>query len=195
MNEDKRKKISRYALYGLYFAVCAALPLLVGMLPRKYGVEWIVGWPTFLSNLLVWSPVIAVFTHTLLKLLKQPLDEKFTKKKKKLSVLFFGLLCAFYIGMCIVMSFSIQWRKVDRYERSPSGKNKAVVMVEKAKYGRTESIHPVRGLFFFEDDNRVYMNPDFEDITLTWLDDNTLEITRTREYDGEISTETEQLQW
>jgi len=194
MNEGKRKKLFRYARNGLWVLSCAAFGFLPWWLPSKYGVEWIVGWPAFLSNLLMWFPLIAVFAYTLLKTLKQPLDEKLTKRKKTRSALFSGLVCVFYIGMCVVQGFVIQWRKVDRYERSPSGKNKAVVMVEKKKYGRdTEYVYPVRAGLFYEDDNCIYLHPNYEDITFIWLDDNTLEITKTRKDSGEVSTD--YLRW
>jgi len=175
------------------------IPLAVSWLPRKYGVEWIPGWPAFLSNLLTWLPVIGVWVYSLLKTLKQPLDEKFTKRKKALSALFFGSLCAFYIGISIFLGFFNQWRKVDRYISSPSGKNKAVVMVEKEKYGGdTEYIYPMRAWLFYED-NRIYLYPKYENITYTWLDDDTLEITHTRinpmEDGSPAEPETETLRW
>ena len=191
---EKWKKVLRYALLGLGFIAFGTFAFMTSWLPRKLGVEWIVGWPEFLSILLIWSPLIAVYAYALLKTLKQPLDEKLTKRKKTLSILFSGLVCVFYIGMCIVQGFVIQWRKVDRYERSPSGKNRAVVMVrKKAAAWDAEYVYPVRAWLFYEDDNDVYLYPEYEDITFTWIDDDTLEITRINKSDGEVSTD--YLRW
>jgi len=135
-----------------------------------------------------------VYAYALLKILKQPLDEKLTKRKKMRSVLFIGLVCVFYVGLCIVQGFIDQWQKVDRYEHSPSGKNKAVVMVRKnADAWDAEYVYPVRAGLFYEDDNCIYLYPNYEDITFTWLDDNTLEITKTRKDSSEV--ETECLRW
>ncbi|MCL1951672.1 MAG: hypothetical protein FWF60_02470 [Oscillospiraceae bacterium] len=186
----KWKKVLRYVLLGLGYIALGTFGFMVSWLPRKLGVEWIVGWPTFLNHLLIWFPLIAVFAYALLKTLKQPLDEKLTKKKKTRSVLFSGLVCVFYIGMCIVQGFIVQWQKVDRYERSPSGKNKAVVMVGKGEADAwdAEYIYPVRAGLFYEDDNCIYLYPNYEDITFTWLDDNTLEITKTRKDSSEVET-------
>ncbi|MCL2301599.1 MAG: hypothetical protein FWC27_15770 [Firmicutes bacterium] len=194
MEKKKWKKVLRNVLLALGYIALGAFGFMASWLPRKFGVEWIVGWPAFLSNLLIWFPLIAVFAYMLLKTLKQPLDETFTKKKKTRSVLFSGLVCVFYIGMCFVQGFIIQWQKVDRYERSPSGKNKAVVMVrKKADAWDAEYVYPARAGLFYEDDNCIYLYPNYEGITFTWLDDNTLEITQTHKDSGEV--ETECLRW
>ena len=192
MDKGKKKKILRYVIYGLCFVYTLAILLLPSML----GVEWIVGWPRFLSYALIWFPVCIACVISLLKTLKKPLDKKFTKRKKVLEVLGETLLCAFYIGVSIFWGSSSSL-KVDRYISSPNGENKAVVLMYKDE-GRlgTEYIYPVRAWLFYEDNNDFYLYPASEDITYNWLDDNTLEITRTREDEnGETVTETNQLNW
>jgi len=58
---------------------------------------------------------------------------------------------------------------------------------------RTQYVYPVRAGLFYEDDNDVYLYPEYVDITFTWIDDDTLEITRTNKSDGEVSTD--YLRW
>ncbi|MCL2494912.1 MAG: hypothetical protein FWE98_04565 [Oscillospiraceae bacterium] len=199
MNEGKRKKVLRYTLYGLYFVTCAAFAYLTSSLPRKLGVEWIIGWPEFVGNLLGYAPVIAALLFLLPKIpktLKQPEFEKVTSTRKTLLAVLSVLPLVIIIGLSVVVSFFTRWQKIDRYELSPSGKNKAIVMVRKGNDPwMTEYVHPVRAWLFYEDKNGIYLHPDSEEITFTWLDDYTLEITRTREYEGESWTETDQIKW
>jgi len=200
--KDKKKAL-RIVLLGLYFIACAAFPVLTSWLPRKYGVEWIIGWPEFLGNMLGYAPIfISCWFWPASHLFKpkrvpEQTPEQ-TKKQKKNAIVSSAVLCAIFLWLSIGLSFFNQWRKIDRYERSPNGKNKAIVMVHKdddAWAWRTEYVCPVRAWLFYEDDNCIYLHPGSEAITFTWLDDNTLEITRTWEYDGEVKMETEQLRW
>ena len=194
MDASKKKKIFRHVGYGLLFVVLGACSYAASWLPYKHGLEWIPGWPEFLGTLLIWGIMIVFLAHELFKKLKKPLDEKFTKKKKALWASFYASFCVFYIGLSIYLGFINQWRVVDRYITSPNGKNKAVVMVRKEKHDRgVEYIYPVHARLFYKNDNNIYLLPQHMDITYTWLDDNTLEITKARKDSGEV--ETECLRW
>ena len=202
MDASKRKKVLRHILYALFLVLCGACPFFASWLPRRFGVEWIPGWPEFLSNLLTWGMLLIYLAVHIVKTWIKPLDEKFTKKNKRNTIIFYAIGCAFYIGMSALMGLGFQWRKIDRYIASPNGKNKAVIMVRKddvlGDSWRTEYIYPVRAGLFYEDNN-IYLQPGQEDITFTWLDDNTLEITRTGEWEDDngepTTTKTDLIRW
>ena len=179
MEKSKKKKILRYVLVGIYVVMCITLSMAVSLLPNRYGVEWIIGWPEFLSDLISYAPVIILFAFSLLRTLKQPLNKKFTKTQKMISVWSSAVLCALYIGMCVFSNFFGQSRKIERYITSPNGENKAVVFVDNDEDSpEMEYIYPVRAGLFYEYESRVFLYLKREDATFTWLDDNTLEITR-----------------
>ena len=192
----KWKRVLFIVLRVLAGAALVAISFAIQFLPRKLGVEWIIGWPQFFSYLLYYATIyLGVFLILPKSLRGKRLNPKpgqtpeQVKRNTKITYVFLGVL--FFVHSVLV-GFVIQWQKIDRYERSPSGRNKALVWVDK-KDKNFSAICPVRAGLFYEDDNKVYLSPKYEDITFTWLDDNTLEITKTRKNSGEV--ETDCLRW
>lgn len=190
---EKWKKVLLIVLRVLAGAALVAISFAIQFLPGKFGVEWIIGWPQFFAYLLYYAIIyLGIFLILPKSLRGKRLNPKpgqtpeQVKKNTKITYIFLGVL--FFVHSVLV-GFVIQWQKIDRYERSPSGKNKAVVMVRKKNDAwDPEYVYPTRAGLFYEDDNCIYLHPNYEDITFTWLDDNTLEITKTRKDSGEVET-------
>ena len=200
----EKKKWATVLRIVLAILVYAAILFSVLWLPRKFGVEWIIGWPTLISQLLC----IPIGTLIAILILPRSLRSKRifgseekpapTKQQKTRGIIVLVLQCVFYfwlfIGQPIWMSFS-KHEKVDHYLFSPNGKNRAVVTARKDDSTWVEEdIYPARTWFFYERDKGVFINPHYsEDVAFTWLDDDTLEITRINKESGEAETET--LRW
>ena len=193
---EKLKKASKDS-----WAYFAGLPFLFIWLPmwiQPSGSEWLPGWPAFIGNSFYFWPIALLLPVAVVIFLRAPTNEKYTKKKKTILATLL-ILCNIMLVGCIAafahLSF-FGYQKVDRYITSPSGKNKAVILT----MDYAEQISPVKKRFFYENNNYIFLHPEREEIMYNWLDDNTLEITRTwklEDEDGEIVTETdtEQLNW
>ena len=188
---EKWKKVLRIVLTILGCAALVAIQVSVALLPRRFGVEWIFGWPEFLATSLSYGitflGVYLILPKSLREKRLNPKPELTPAQVKKRTRIMYIVLAVILIGQSALASFVIQFRKIDRYEYSPNGKNKALVWVYK-KDEDFSAICPVRAWFFYEDNNDVYLHPKYEDITFTWLDDNTLEIIKTWKDSGEVET-------
>lgn len=178
------------------FAMLATFSLL--KLPPS-GTDWIPGWPQLFGYTFYLYPFILVIPIAMVPLMRLPvtrINPKAWKAVIAIAVTVCEVVFAGVIALAAWITFSGD-SKVDRYISSPDGKNKAVVLSdERNPLGEPddEDIYPVRKRFFYERDKGVDMNPWlYSDITLTWLDDNTLEINRTGKNSGEVSTE--YLRW
>ena len=187
-------KVLRIVLALLAFVTLNVAAL---WLPRKFGVDWLVGWPGFLGEMLHYA--LSILVSVLIWPRKKPKEKPAQTMKQKIlasisRVIIFILLVGLLSGATRFFSPWPGWM-TDRYEHSPSGKSKAIVLItaKEEEIVPTEYIYPVRAWFFYEDNNCIRMDPYFEDITLTWLDDNTLEITRIEKDTGEVSTD--YLRW
>jgi len=177
----------------------AGVPFFLLVFPPS-GTDWIPGWPEFIKNSFYFLPMIFILPSVIVPILRAPLNEKLTRRRKRFFatvLIVCNILLVGIVAMFSKLSF-FDYQKVDRYISSPNGKNKAVILSREYIPGfpNDEDIYPIRKRFLYERDNGISIDPNFYDaITLTWLDDNTLEITRTWEYDGEAITERKQLYW
>jgi len=152
-------------------------------LPNILGVEWITGWPKFLSTVLYFA--LNGLVCFLIWPSEKPKEKSAPTGKQKIGV---AIACVVSIAMVFGYSYwssFSSYNKVDHYEYSPHGTSRAVVFS-----GR---IYPVKALLFYEEKKRIDIDPYYYDITLTWLDETTLEITRIEKETGEVSTD--YLRW
>jgi len=193
---SERKRVLRNALACFLMLLILTTFLAVLFLPDIFGVEWIIGWPEFLAKSLsmVGTFLLWVLIQEKVYVSKKAKQDP-TKKQKRFTIISLLVMGVMVIGNEAYSSFAGS-RKVDHYMKSPNGKNTAVVISHDHE---PESIYPVRKWFFYEnsrDNSAEYIYPQYYDVTMEWLDDNTLEITRTWENDdGEIETETYQIRW
>lgn len=185
MELDKQKKSWNSWDNWLLYVVCLVIMPANILLPLL-RVEWIVGWPAFIGRLLALGPLMLFLL--LVSILKQPLSGKFAKAKKRIWVILLAVVCAAQIGVCTWLSFFSNYLKVDRYERSPHGNNRAVVLVDKEEFWGSERIYPVRAWLFYKSDKEVYIRPDSE-AAFNWISNTTLEIIHTDKDSGEVSVE------
>jgi hypothetical protein len=139
MEPDQQKKAwSRWDYWMLGIALLVIAP--ANFLPLAFGVEWIAGWPAFIGNLIALGPLMLFML--LINMLKSPLSDKLTKTRKQVVATVLAITCAAFIGALAWLNFFNGYqRKVDRYERSPYGSHRAVVLTDLWKSG---TIYPVR---------------------------------------------------
>jgi len=182
----KRVKISLKGLGPYLIGAFAGLPIVLLLMPPS-GTDLLPGWPAFIQYAFCFVPMIILLPFVIVPILRAPLNEKFTKRRKQIfaaMLIVCNLVLVVVIAMFAKLSF-FGYQKVDRYITSPNGKNKAVVL----SMDYAERICPVRKRFFYEDTAGIFYHPGTESIAFAWLDDDTLEITRTWGFDGEISTD------
>jgi len=166
------------------------------------GTEWIYSWMQYVPYMivLVYAFVCVLVPYIAKKKKKEGDDKPTQEQAAKPRKLFFLILALALIPVIAVAMLayalfaSNTFEKADRYLKSPDGRHKAVVMSR--EYSDTwvdEEIYPVKSLLFYEDRNGVDISPKSYHITITWLDDSTLEITRTNKRTGEVSTD--YLRW
>ena len=126
---EKWKKVLRIVLRVL---ACAALGVAYAellRLPRQFGVEWIIGWPEFLSNLLTYGFIYFGVFLIMPKSLRwqigwqKPKSEQTPAQVKKGKIFLVVFLSVLLVGMSAAMSLT-DWRKVDRYERSRAARTR-----------------------------------------------------------------------
>ena len=173
----KSHKILRVAAAVVVFL----LSYFVSTLPLIWGLTWIEGWPRFFARIFLWCVGFPVMWLILWRL---PFNQKRTRMQKRNNI--FCVICtiAIWVGFGALDIFTLG-PKVEQYIHSPDGTNKALVL---SRFGRSDSIYPVRLHLFYEINQRVALFH-VEDVAFTWLDENTLEITRVQKVDGERLTD------
>ena len=192
--------------------------------------NWLLYW-VLLSALLCFAAVVETLVkHLSQKKKKKETDEPKKEQAKKprwgwariLFSVIVGGVGLFLVVAVVSLYFSQNPIARNRYIKSPDGENKAVIVSynhepswaeawSEKVFGNKgwteeayvdESIYPVRALLFYEEEKGVNISPEEFDVSLNWVDNHTLEITRTFK-DGEwVSAEnrgdelpTEYLRW
>ncbi|MCL2494404.1 MAG: hypothetical protein FWE98_01945 [Oscillospiraceae bacterium] len=178
--------------------IAASLPIYSLILPPS-GTEWIHDWMRFALFMCapIYMLVYMLVPQTAKKKKKEsaeePKEEQAANPRKPSILMAILVLTAVIVAASSLLGFVVtlpRHQKVDRYLKSPGGKNRAVVMNE---WGSEEYIYPVKSFLFYKNHEGICIIPRVYDVTLTWLDDNTLEINRTYKTSGEVSTD--YLRW
>jgi len=180
------------------WGIVAFLPVYFMVLLPPSGTEWIYSWMEFVPVLIISGYGVANWLVPLIakkkkeKAAEEPKREQTAKPRMPFFLrLAMILIAVIYAVFGAVLLFHAgPYTKADRYLKSPDGKHKAVVIENRWD---DEEIYPVKSLLFYEDNKGVDINPRRYDITLAWVENYMLEITRTDKYTGEV--ETEYLRW
>ena len=178
-----RQKLLRCILAILLFSLC----YLAQLLPGFWGLEWIVGWPMLLAKSLPYTvgfPALVLLLRPFLPL------RKMTKDQKKRTYIFVSVMYVLLACFSTLSGLSLHHEKVDHYLCSPQGKNRAVILTDDiGAWGTEETVYPVRAWLLYAPDKGIYLQAqDMRTITYAWTDENTLEIVRVFESDGETLT-------
>jgi len=159
----KKKKILRIALSISMIAFALA----VNLVPAIWDLNFLPGWPKFLSMLLLPLSFYGA-------LLMYYLSKEQTKKSKLLSCIIWAALILVRVGF--IASDSFKNLKVTGYIHSPNGVNTAVVIESAVKLS---FVQPMRTRIFYVETarNGVYLEETLAQAAYTWTDENTLVFT------------------
>jgi len=167
-----------------------AFALAVNLVPAIWNLNFLPGWPRFLSTLLL---PLSFYSALLLYFLPK---EK-NKKRKWLTVIAWVALILVRGGF--IASDSFKNLKVTGYIHSPNGVNTAVVMESAVKLS---FVQPLRARFFYVETarNGVYLEEGLAQAAYTWADENTLVFTEgyrenTYDFDAHERYTTKELHW
>ena len=141
-----------------------ALALAVNLVPAIWDLNYLPGWPRFLSRMLMPLSFYGA-------LLMFSLSKEQTKKSKWLTVI--AWLALILIRAGFIASDSFRDLKITGYIHSPNGVNTAVVLESSVKLS---SVYPLRARFFYvyQSRNGVYLEETLAQAAYTWTDENTL---------------------
>jgi len=192
MKEQKKKILWAILRFMVGFGLFLASVYAFIMLPDAvWGIEWLPGWPKFLS--LILGSMVSMSCIFFISVWPSISQLPQLAKKHKQRIFAVACLCIALIPVAMHTWTVFKDTTHSEFIYSPSGKNVAVVIT----YDDNENTvwAAKKPLFYVRDyDNYAYLAYNYgdENTTHKWIDDNTLELVTTLE-NG--STETEYIRW
>jgi len=139
--------------------------LAVNVVPAIWDLNYLPGWPRFLSELAL---PLSFYGAVLMYVLS---SKNTTKKSKWIVSIVCLVLLLCNVGLRISSGF--KYFKVAGYIHSPNGVNTAVVLESAAKLSE---VRPLRARYFYVYQTRggVYLEETLEQAAYIWTDENTL---------------------